>query len=179
MQDELELLALARSLDEGALARIHDMYYQPLFRYIAFRVSDQQVAEDLTGEVFLRLLNALRDWTAPHKTLRGWLYGVAGRLVADYYRREKRYQQIELDEGVAGADDLTHVIEMELTHENLRMAMKRLTEEQQNVIALRFGWEMSIQEVAALLGKSEGAVKQLQARAVAALTRAMASEGAS
>ena len=61
MQDELALLARARTLDADALAEVHDRYYAPIFRYVAFRVSDREVAEDLTREVFTRLLSALRD----------------------------------------------------------------------------------------------------------------------
>ena len=73
MPDEITLLARARALEDEALAEIHETYYEPIFRYIVFRVSNQQIAEDLTSEVFVRLLSALRDHTAPQNTLRGWL----------------------------------------------------------------------------------------------------------
>ena len=174
MQDELALLARARALDSDALAQIHDLYFTPIFRYVAFRVGDRDTAEDLASEVFARLLSALRDRTAPQNTLRGWLYGVAARVVSDYHRKQYRAPQVELDESMVSRDDNpAEMVEAMLAQEDLKRAMSELTEEQQNVLGLRFGYEMSIQEVARTLGKTEGAIKQLQARAIAALARKM------
>jgi len=175
VQDELALLARARKLDPDALAAIHDMYYAPIFRYVAYRVGDRDTAEDLTSEVFTRLLSALRDRNAPQNTLRGWLYGVAAHMVSDHYRRHYHSPQIELNESIVSKDaGPAETVEATLTREDLRRAIAELTEEQQNVIALRFGYDMPIQDVARTMGKSEGAVKQLQARAIAALARKMA-----
>ena len=175
VQDELILLARARQLDPEALARIHDTYYAPIFRYVAFRVSDHATAEDLTSEVFTRLLAALRDKNAPQNTLRGWLYGVAARVVSDHHRKTYRTPQVELDESLASTDhDPAKIVEGKLTQESVQRAMQDLTEEQRHVLSLRFGSDMPIQDVARALGKSEGAVKQLQARAVATLARKLA-----
>jgi RNA polymerase sigma-70 factor (ECF subfamily) len=174
VQNELALLARARKLDMDALAQIHDLYYEPIFRYVAFRVSDRDVAEDLTSDVFTRFLTAVRDRRAPDNTLRGWLYGVATNVVRDYYRKRYRTTHVELDEMMASPDiGPDEIAEATLTRVDLRRAMAGLTEEQQNVIALRFGYELPIQEVARTMGKTEGAIKQLQARAIAALARMM------
>ncbi len=176
MQDELALLARAHAFDPDALVAIHDMYYKPIFRYIAFRVGDRDVAEDLCSEVFTRLLIALRDRnaSAPRNTLRGWLYGVAARVVSNHFRAHYRAPQVELDESIASKEaDPADMVEATLTQQDLAQAMAKLTEEQQNVIALRFGYDMPIQDVARLMGKSVGAIKQLQARAIAALARKM------
>jgi RNA polymerase sigma-70 factor (ECF subfamily) len=172
VQDEQALLARARKLEAAALAEIHDVFYSPIFRYVAFRVGDRDTAEDLTSEVFTRLISALRDRHAPHNTLRGWLYGVAARVVSDHHRRRYRAPQVELDESLVSREaGPAELVDAMLTREDLDRAMAELTEEQQNVIALRFGHEMSIREVARTMDKSEGAVKQLQARAIAALAR--------
>lgn len=172
MQDELRLLARARALDQEALTQIHDTYYGPLFRYIILKVGDRETAEDLTSEVFLRLLRALRDTTAPQKTLRGWLYGVASRVVNDHFRRRYRAQQVELHESLPDrAAGPVQIVLDKLTWQQVQEHLEELTDEQQEVLALRFGYEMPIRDVADLLGKSEGAVKQLQARAIAALAR--------
>ena len=172
MHDERTLLARARALEEEALAQVHNTYYRPLYRYIVYRVSDRHVAEDLTSEVFVRLLNALRDHTAPANTLRGWLYGVASRVVSDYHRKQYRRQHVMLTETIpASQPGPSETVADQLSWETVHAALSQLTELQQEVIALRFGQELAIKEVAALLGKSEGAVKQLQARAVASLAR--------
>ena len=154
------------------------MYYRPLFRYIAFRVSDPLTAEDLTSEVFTRLLDALHRGKAPRSTLRGWLFGVAARVVSDYHRNRYRAQEVELVESLAnGNAGLLETVEETLTREQLAGALKELTGEQQTVLALRFGAGLPIREVAGMMGKSEGAVKQLQARAIAALSRRMNAGG--
>ncbi len=179
MQEELILLHRARALEKEALAEIHNRYYAGIYRYISFRVDDLHTVEDLTGEVFLRLLTALRDRTAPQNTLRGWLYGVASNIVKEYYRKKKRANQTELDESVpSSGKSLDERLEAQLIRENLQAVMKDLTEDQQNVLALRFGFEMPIREVAQTMGKSEGSIKMLQARAIAALSRRVVAGGA-
>ncbi|MCI0394297.1 MAG: sigma-70 family RNA polymerase sigma factor [Chloroflexi bacterium] len=172
MQDELTLLAGVRKLDPQALAAVHDHYYPAIYRYIAYRVANRETAEDLTSEVFIRLLNAVRDQTAPQNTLRGWLYGVASRVVADHHRRGYRGQEVELSESLESPTaDPADAVADRLAYDDLQAAVAELTDEQMDVIALRFGYEMPIRDVAEIIGKSEGAVKQLQARAVAALSR--------
>ncbi len=172
MQDELTLLHRARALDAEALAQIHDTYYVPIYRYIAMRVNDRETAEDLSSEVFTRLLQALRDKSAPQNTLRGWLFAVAARVVNDHFRQHYRIHHTELEESLPGTEDgPERVLEARMTQKELRQALQTLTEEQQHVLALRFGFDMPIKEVAHALGKSEGSIKMLQARAVAMLTR--------
>ncbi len=180
MQDELTLLARARALEEDALAEIHQTYYRPIYRYIAFRVSDQSLAEDLASEVFTRLLSALRDKSAPQNTLRGWLYGVASRVVSDHYRQAGRIPQVALSEMIP-AEERTPEEEVDraLSSERLRTAIQGLTEEQQRVLALRFGFGMRLREVADTLDKSEGAIKQLQLRALTVLSQRLSGVGGS
>lgn len=170
MHDELTLLARARALDEEALTTIHDTYYGPLFRYIAYRVGDHAAAEDLTAEVFVRFLSAIRDRTAPQKTLRGWLYAVASNLANDYHRRRYRAQHVALDERLpsdqAGPAER---VASAWRWQEVQGAMAELPDAQREVLALRFGQDLPIRDVAHVLGKSEGAIKQLQVRALAAL----------
>ncbi|MEZ4594620.1 MAG: sigma-70 family RNA polymerase sigma factor [Chloroflexota bacterium] len=178
MQDELKLLHRARSLDQDALAEIHNQYYDAIYCHIAFRVNDAPTAEDLTSEVFLRLLNALRDKSAPQNTLRGWLYGVASHVLKEHYRSKKRDKFTLLhDEIPAGEQSLDHQVDAILRNENLQAVMSGLTDEQQNVLALRFGFGMPIQEVADTMGKSEGSIKMLQARAISAISQRIMLQG--
>ena len=174
MQDELTLLAGVQKRDPQVLAQVHDAYYPAIFRYIAFRVGDHETAEDLTSEVFTRLLDAVSDRNAPQNTLRGWLYRVASNIVADHHRRNYRIRQVELGNDIrSDVVDPAEALSSKQVLAELSEALTELTEDQQNVISLRFGYEMAIRDVAKLMGKSEGAVKQLQARAVAALSRKM------
>ena len=171
MQEELVLLKRARALEEDALAEIHHRYYATIYRYISFRIDDMHTVEDLTSEVFVRFLSALRERHAPQNSIQGWLYGTANRVVKEQYRKQKRSKTAPLNDSLpsqqAGPEQ---GVEALLSIERLRRALPLLTEEQQHVLALRFGQEMPIREVAKLVNKSEGAVKMLQARAIAALT---------
>lgn len=179
MYDEMKLLQRARSLDQDALAEVHNRYYDSIYRYIAFRVNDAPTAEDLTSEVFLRLLNALRDKSAPQNTLRGWLFGVASHVLKEHYRRKKRDGYTLLHENIPATEQsLDRQVDTILRDENLQAVMRSLTEDQQNVLALRFGFGMPIQEVANTMGKSEGSIKMLQARAIAAISQRIMLQGA-
>lgn len=170
MHDELTLLARARSLDEEALTAIHDTYYGPIFRYILYRVGNHAVAEDLAAEVFVRFLSAIRDRTAPQKTLRGWLYAVASNLANDYHRRRYHTRRVALDERLpSNQAGPAERVDASWRWQEVQGAIAELTDAQREVIALRFGQDLPIRDVANVLGKSEGAIKQLQVRALAAL----------
>src|SRR5688500_17983214 len=83
---EAALLSRARSYDLEALAQIHQTYHPAILRYINYRISDHDTAEDLTSEVFTRLMMALGGKNTPQHTLRGWLFVVASRVVSNYFR---------------------------------------------------------------------------------------------
>lgn len=173
--DEKRLLAGARQFDPTALARVHDCFYELIYRHARYRISDAQVAEDIASEVFLRLLDALQSGRAPRQSLRGWLFGTASHIINDHFRHRYQVKVESLEAHAAlpanSEGDPEHQLQLNLTHEQLRAALARLTLEQQRAITLRFGQGLSHREVAQLMGKSEGAVKLLQFRALRALRR--------
>jgi RNA polymerase sigma-70 factor (ECF subfamily) len=137
-----------------------------------FRTRDEAIAQDLTSETFMRLLNALRAGKAP-ANLHAWLFGVANHLATDHFRRQARRPQVELVEEIAADDEAADpeiVSSANQATAAVRAALQELTEEQQRVLALRFGEGRSVNDTAELIGKSVTAVK-LQFRAVAALRR--------
>ncbi|MDW8326130.1 MAG: sigma-70 family RNA polymerase sigma factor [Anaerolineales bacterium] len=168
--DEKTLLEHARRLDERALSEIHSRYYGEIYRYALYRTGRSEVADDIAGEVFLRLLDALHAGRAPQTTLRGWLFGVASHLVADHFRRAPR-ESVALDEALAAPGTTSAEAESNLRAREVRAALRRLTPEQQHALALRFGDGLSVEETAQVMGKSVNAVKVLQFRAIAALKR--------
>lgn len=171
INDDDRLLDGARRLDSRDLAAIHDRYYPDLYRYLLYRTNDEHTAEDLASEVFIRLLDILHAGRPP-TVLRAWLFGVAGNLIADHYRRQSRRPQVALsDELPALTTDVESETGSRLAASAVRDALHHLTDEQQQVLALRFGDGRSIDDTATLMRKSVTAVKQLQFRAVAALRR--------
>ena len=178
MQDELELLNRARAFDKEALAHIHDRYFQSIYRYLSFRIADPQTAEDMASEVFTRFLSAIKDRNAPPNTIRGWLFGAAQNVLKEQYRKQRQMAWTELDESIAAAGRTPEQrLEERASKEELREALAELTPEQQNVLALRFGYGLPIKDVAETVNKSEGSVKMLQVRAIAALTKRLTETG--
>lgn len=176
-----DTLARARRLDSNALAQIHDRYYPEVYRYVRYRLDDQQACEDITSEVFLRFLDALHRQRGPTKSLRGWLMGTASNLVNDHLRHhyarptenlEDNGETENLDDGMSPESSLDD----SLQRRNVRRAVRQLTMEQQHVLALRFSEERSLDETARIIGKSVTAVKALQFRALASLRRLLREE---
>lgn len=167
---EDRLLAQARQGDQDAIMQIYDGYFTPIYNYIRLRVDDRYVAEDLASEVFVKLVSALRSHTAPRHSLRGWLFRVARNAIHDHYGRTKHLSSEALDEWLPDGDDEPEVAFLRaLNVERTRHALRQLSPEQQEVLILRFGQVLSLQETADIMGKNVGAVKSLQFRAVNAL----------
>ncbi len=170
-------LVLARQLDPAALGRIHDRYYAEVFRYVAYRVHEPQAREDITSEVFLRLLGALQRGRGPRSNLRGWLLGTASHLVSDHYRDGFRRAVTELGESHPDrGESPAAAAERSLEQRRVQRAMQALTRDQQHVLALRFSEERSLEETAHIMNRSIAAVKVLQFRALASLRRALGHE---
>jgi RNA polymerase sigma-70 factor (ECF subfamily) len=170
--DESALLSRAREYDQTAIAEIYDRYSLRIYHYINHRVGNAGLAEDLTATVFMHMLEAIRSSRAWQKSFSGWLYRIAHNLVVDYYRAGHVDRNVPLDDQPISSDEnLTDVAERSLIQQRLREAIGQLTEEQSLVITLKFVEGLSNAEAAKLLGKTEGAIKSLQFRALAALRR--------
>lgn len=168
-----DLLERAKQFEPQALTAIHDALYPQVFRYVSYRVDDPQTCEDITAEVFLRLLKALKKEDLTIDNLRAWLLGTAHHLVQDFYRKSYRHPitRIDQQENLPNGHDPVAEAEQNAARSQIRRALLQLTNEQQHVLALRFSQELSIHETARVMNKSVEAVKVLQFRALAALRR--------
>ena len=168
-----DTLTRVRKLDIAALADMHDRYYPDVYRYVRYRVDDEGLTEDLTSEVFMRLLDALHKRSGPKKNLRSWLIGTASNLVNDHYRKHYRHQteSIEDEDAFTSPDNPEAVFDGQMENQQLKLAIQQLTSEQQHVLALRFSQELSLEKTAAQMKKSVNAVKALQFRAISTLKR--------
>lgn len=173
MADDAALLDRIRQYDQAALAQVYDSYYERIYRYIYRFVGQVDASEDLTANVFLRLLDSLRGGNCPRSNLLAWLYRVAHNLVVDTFRRGASHE-VELSDWLEGYEpDLAHMAEQSIKLERVRRAVLELTPTQQQVIMLKFVEGMDSAEVAAILEKTEGAVDALQHRALTALRDAL------
>jgi RNA polymerase sigma-70 factor (ECF subfamily) len=170
--DEAKLIQRAKEGDPAAFAALYDQYQPAIFRYIAYRVDNVAAAEDLTSEVFVRLVQRIDRFTYRGRPLLAWLYTIARNLVTDYHRTAGQTVSLSLEERPAtGVVDPEDIVEHKLTQRRLVAAIARLTEDQRQVILLKFSEGMDNETVAHTLGKSVGAVKALQHRALGALRR--------
>jgi RNA polymerase sigma-70 factor (ECF subfamily) len=177
--DENALLDRAKAYDPEALAELYDRYAPRMYAYIYRRVSDAALAEDLTSELFVRVLRAIRIKRAWRDSFLAWLYRIAHNLVVDVYRRQPP-QVISLEDASAQAadDDPARETLEAMDRERLQGAIRRLTPDQQQVLALRYGEGLTARETARIVRKTTGAVEALQRRALAAIKRILAEKGA-
>jgi RNA polymerase sigma-70 factor (ECF subfamily) len=170
---EDELLAQARRGNERALMQIYESYFPPIYNFIRLRVEDTAMAEDLASEVFLQFVVSVRGKTAPRHSLRGWLFRVARHTLHDHYGKRQKFTTTVLEEWMPAP--MNDDPEIEFIHsldiQRARQALKMLAEEQQEVLILRFGHALDLQQTADVMGKSVSAVKSLQFRAVNTLRR--------
>lgn len=164
--------------DPAAVEAIYDLYADRLYVYMLARVGDPELAAELTNELFLRMIGHMRRYRLnqrrPASSFSAWLYRIAANLVADHHRSPRSTSQVDLQESWPdrrpGADPLATLERRELLGD-LAKAMEQLTEEQRLVLLGKFDHEMNNTQIAQWLGKSEGAVKALQHRALRSLGR--------
>ena len=182
----LALLQAARAGEPAAYDRLYNLYADRVFRYLYARIGQREVAEDLTADVFVRLLQNLPRFKVnaarPVSSFSAFVYRVAGNLLTDQYRKQKHRDHQDIDDQPFLTDRRPEPLAQTTASENSRElmnAMRKLGAEQQAVLLYRFGEEFSVLEVAEIMGKTTGAIKALQHRAIANLRRIMTGEALS
>jgi RNA polymerase sigma-70 factor (ECF subfamily) len=178
-----ELIAAAQRDEETAYAGLYAYYADTLHRYLYVRTGDAHLAEELLGDVWLRVVEHLPKFHLPSDgadlAFSKWLYRIARNLVINHYQRAQRRQQIPLDEGQPTDDPpVETIIERQEEHAELYAALEELTTEQREIVVLRFFEGRTSADVANITERSEGAVKSLQHRALSALARMLRNGGA-
>jgi RNA polymerase sigma-70 factor (ECF subfamily) len=168
------LLTLAQQGDGEAFGQIYDAYVGQVYRYLYYRVGSQALAEDLTSETFLRALRRIDSFTWQGRDICAWFITIARNLVTDHYKSSRFRLEVSTAD-MLDADRADDGIEQEvldnLDNQALLAAVRQLKPEQQECVVLRFLQGLSVAETAAVMGRSDGAIKQLQLRAVRALAK--------
>lgn len=164
-------------LDNQAITAIYNQYFLEVFHYVQYRLGDIALAEDISSDVFFCLLKAIKNGGGPGKNLRGWLIGTARHLVVDHIRRKYRNPCLEISDEIRSDEaGPSQQAEQRDNWNSLHQALVELTEDQQQVLALRFGQGYSLEETAAIMKKRINAIKALQFRALNALQRRIGKE---
>lgn len=162
---EDRLLVEAAQKDPARFAELYELNFERVYAFIARRVGDRDAAEDLTSEVFHKALANLGSFEWRNVPFSAWLFRIAGNAIADRSKRAGKEVAVDDPPEVGVEVDLAEVEQ----RARLFRLVDRLPEDQRDVIRMRFAEQMSIREIAGKLARSEGAVKQLQFRALSNL----------
>lgn len=162
-----KIIALAKTNNDDAMVELSEYVYSRVYSYVYYRVNHREDTEDLVSEIVLKVIRALPKQRG---NFNAWIYKIAKNAIIDFYRRRGVRSETSLSEIPYDIpDQSTPVSEIILTKEKLRKALSILTEEQQRVIILKFIEGYTNPEIAETMGKSIGAVKLLQFRALKSL----------
>lgn len=177
--DVVDLVARAQAGEAEAFGALYDRYVDVVYRYVYYRVSNQALTEDMVSETFLRALRRITSFTWQGRDFGAWLVTIARNLIADHYK-SSRYklevataEMLDADRATDGPED--EVLDS-ITNITLLEAVKMLGAEQQECVVLRFLQGFSVSETALAMGKTDGAIKALQYRAVQSLKRLLPAE---
>jgi RNA polymerase sigma-70 factor (ECF subfamily) len=160
----------AQNGDKRALSTLYDHFYEAVYRFFYYRTGNQQTAEDLTSEVFIKMMKALPGYKIQQAPFRAWLFKIARFHAIDHYRSNHKNIEAPLDERPdQSSEPLENQIDRQLTLEKLRTALKQLPPDQRDVLIFRFLLGMPISETAATMHRSEDSVKGLQRRGLFAI----------
>ncbi len=180
MQDlsDVELVDRAQNGEIDAVGLLYDRHRMRIFRYVRARIYDNQLAQDLVGEVFLKMVTHLADYRATAVPFSAWLYRIAhNHLVNHIGQKENQYQHVSLfladDHHSSREENPARLVERQLVLEAVQQALAQIDETQREVIILRFLLGYSLKEVADMLDKSVAAIKSQQHRGLLALEVAL------
>jgi len=149
-------------------AELYDRYFDRIYAFALTRAGNRAAAEDITADTFRQAFENLSRFKWRGVPFSAWLFRIAANAATDYYQQVSREQTLTDDVSAGDASWESHLIEVE-TRAQLFQLVRRLPKDQRRVIEMRFGGQLSINEVAQAIGRSEGAVKALQHRAMETL----------
>ncbi|PKM89397.1 hypothetical protein CVU83_00040 [Candidatus Falkowbacteria bacterium HGW-Falkowbacteria-2] len=171
-----QLLQQLKSGDKEAFIKVYDDYVEDVYRFVYFKVGREEEARDLTSMIFLKAWNYIQSNSlSDSRTLRALVYKVARTSIIDYYRESGNKLEVSLDDEnnpidvVDDNQDLAANMDQESDMELIRKQLPLLKEEYREVIILRFVNDLSLEEIAAVTGKSKGNIRVILHRALAAL----------
>jgi RNA polymerase sigma-70 factor (ECF subfamily) len=181
MSDEeldAELVARAQAGDASAVAALYDRFADPVFRFVRFRVGNAHDAEDLAQRVFLLMIQALPRYQSRGTPFGAWLFRIARNAIIDHARTQRSTEPLEAAAEVGTVErgpEQQAITASEM--DRVTAALARLTDDQREVVALRFFAQLSPAEIARVMGRREGTIRATQFRALAALRRLLEGTG--
>jgi RNA polymerase sigma-70 factor (ECF subfamily) len=170
-EDDQTLARIARQ-DPTAFGELYERHVTAIYRYVYYRVSNAEDAEDLTARVFMRALKHVHNYNDRGVPFTAWLYRIAHNVVANHHRDNSRHPSVPLDEvELHGAhhDEADIYIDGERNRERLLQAIRLLPEDRQQLVVLKFVEQLQNAEIGQIMNRSEGAIKSLYHRTLVQL----------
>ncbi len=175
LEEEPKIVTRAVKGESEAFGLLYDHYQPQIYRFIILKVGRREEAEDLTHQVFVAAWKSMPNYEDQGYPFSSWLYQIARNQVIDHYRLKK--PDVDLEEShvqeIASTSDTESQVEERLAMGKVQDALRELSQEYQDVIIMRFVEELSVREVAQAVGKSEGAIKVMQHRAIKELKKVL------
>lgn len=161
-QQELDLALAAKAGNSEAFGRLYEMYIKKIYDFVYYKTLNKEAAEDITSIVFTKAWDRIEQFKKD--SFSAWLYTIARNAVIDFYRREKRYDDIDDCWDLADKVDFMANIDNNLNVDLIREAMRSLKDRDREILIMRFWLDLSFAEIAERLNKKEGAVKMALGR---------------
>jgi RNA polymerase sigma-70 factor, ECF subfamily len=175
-----ELVARGQQGDRDALEELYLIHFDRIYSYLHVSVGNRHDAEDLTTQTFLKMLEKIGSFKWQSAPFSAWLFRIAHNLAMDHFRARRRWQPEEEVPEPPGEEEPSAELEamQSIGRESMLKLIDRLSPEQQQVLTLKFVFNLPNAEVAAILDKTEGAIKSLQHRALVSLQKQIAPQEA-
>ena len=153
--------------NQARLVSLFEESYDKIAHYVYSHIGDKTEAEDIASEVFLKALESLKTYKERGIPMQAWLFKIAHNLVVDHLRKVTKHKTVSIDTvEIRDEANPEATLEMNIELERVTRSMKELTEEQREIVRLRFFGGLTSREVGSLLGKSDGAVREMQRAAL-------------
>jgi RNA polymerase sigma-70 factor (ECF subfamily) len=171
--DVRDLVARAQEGDRDALEELYLLHFDRIYSYLHMTVGNRHDAEDLTTQTFLRMLESIKRFRWQSSPFSAWLFRIAHNLAMDHFRASRRWQpEEEVPEPPGESEPSAELAALQsIGRQSMLRLIENLSQEQQQVLTLKFVFNLPNGEVATILGKTEGAIKSLQHRALVSLQK--------
>lgn len=178
LMKEEELIYKAQKGEKEAFGRLYDEYFPRIYRFIFLKVSRKEDAEDLSHQVFMSAWKNISGYTMKGLPFGSWLYKISQNAVIDFYRTKKTHFDIEEinEEKLGVSGDAEREVNVSIEMEKVRRALKLLKEDEQTILIMKFVDELGNKEIADVTGKTEGAIRVIQHRALKQLKKILEEE---
>jgi len=174
---EWDLVRQAQEYDEAAIEALYQTYYPKIYNYAFLQMGDVQAAEDLASDVMLKMIESIQKYTFRGLPFGAWVFRIARNRLIDLHRKRRRRGEVDLSETLSSTLASPQALaERALERGQLQIALKHLTDEQRQVVVLKFIQGFDNRSVGRIMDRSEGAVKSLQHRALGSLRRLLYQE---